>query len=203
MRGYGFLVALPLLLLWGVALWLYPRLPEPLPVHWNLWGEPDRFGSCLEALFLFPLAMTALLPPLALLPRLDPKGKGLEGLMVGLAWFFFFLYLAFVGVYAGWWAEPPLFRVAGLFFLFLALYLPRIPQNPFAGVRTPWTLGDPRVWRRVHRAAAWGLGALGGVALFLPPRGLGLLAFLGLLLLVSLSLVLYSYALGKRKAGQD
>ncbi|WP_041436065.1 SdpI family protein [Thermus oshimai] len=123
--------------------------------------------------------------------------------MVGLAWFFFFLYLAFVGVYAGWWAEPPLFRVAGLFFLFLALYLPRIPQNPFAGVRTPWTLGDPGVGRRVHRATAWGLGALGGVALFLPPRGLGLLAFLGLLLLVSLFLVLYSYALGKRKAGQD
>lgn len=203
MRGYGFWIALPLLLMWGVALYLYPHLPDPLPVHWNLEGEPDRFGSRLEALFLLPLVMTFLLPLLALLPRLDPKRpQGLEGVMVGLAWFFLALYLALVGVYAGWWAEPPLFRVAGLFFLFLAFYLPRIPPNYFAGVRTPWTLEDPEVWREVHRAAAWGFGALGVAALFLPPRGLGVLVFLGMLLGVSLFLLIYSLVLWKRKAKQ-
>ena len=41
---------LPMLLIAGAvafSLAVYARLPESIPVHWGLSGEPDRYGSRL------------------------------------------------------------------------------------------------------------------------------------------------------------
>ncbi|KGQ21886.1 DUF1648 domain-containing protein [Thermus filiformis] len=200
MKGYWFWLLLPLALAWGVSLWLYPRLPEPLPVHWNLQGEADRYGSRLEALFLLPLVMTFLVPLFGVLPRVDPKRpQGLEGMMVGVAWYFLWLHLSALSIYLGWFQDPvvPILRGMGLFFLLLAYFLPRIPPNYFAGVRTPWTLEDPEVWRRTHRLAGLGFALFGLGFLLLPPRAL--LPLLLLFIASSLGLVLYSFALWKRR----
>lgn len=42
----------------GSFLGLYQYLPEQLPTHWNLRGEPDRFASVWSA-YLFPLVASA------------------------------------------------------------------------------------------------------------------------------------------------
>lgn len=71
-------------------------------------------------------------------------------------------------------------------FVGLSPILGRVEQNPWFGVRTPWTLGSRRVWRDTHRATAklWFFGGIVGsiLAMFGAPILLviGFLTFLGL-----------------------
>jgi uncharacterized protein DUF1648 len=48
-----------LILGWWVALSVYPRLPERVPVHFGLRGEADRWGG-RWMIFLIPLVSTAI-----------------------------------------------------------------------------------------------------------------------------------------------
>lgn len=52
---------------------LYPELPERVPVHWNLSGQADRYGSKLELVLFRPLGIAALWVLLLLLCRIDPR----------------------------------------------------------------------------------------------------------------------------------
>ncbi len=71
-------------------------------------------------------------------------------------------------------------------FVGIAPVVARVEQNPWFGVRTPWTLGSRRVWRDTHRATAklWFFGGFVGsiLAMFGAPIlfVIGFLAFLGL-----------------------
>ncbi|GAA5335110.1 MULTISPECIES: DUF1648 domain-containing protein [Thermus] len=205
------LAPLGLLFTWGITLYAYALLPERIPAHFNAQGEVDRYGSRLE-IFLLPLVLTFLLYPLlALAPRLDPKLKGQAPwvwpwLVAGVVWAFFFLQGTLL--YALWRAvQGNPFPVGqailigvGLVFLVLGPLLPRLPQNYLAGVRTPWTLENPEVWRKTHRRAGLVfalLGLLAWAAAFLGAWGIWLW-LLGLLL-GALYLVVFSYLAWRKK----
>jgi uncharacterized membrane protein len=53
------LSAVVLILGWGLALSIYPRLPERVPVHFGLTGEADRWGG-RWMIFMIPLISTAI-----------------------------------------------------------------------------------------------------------------------------------------------
>ena len=38
----------------------------------------------------------------------------------------------------------------GLLFLYCGFFLERVGPNWFAGIRTPWTLSSPTVWKKTH-----------------------------------------------------
>ena len=112
--------------------------------------------------------------------------------------------LALVGMSAIWENLSPgslsIGRVVtvlvGLLFAFLGNILPTVRHNYFVGVRTPWTLADPRVWDRANRLAgrlffAGGL-AMVLLALALPERWL-LWAVLAIAAGVALPPVVLSY----------
>jgi uncharacterized membrane protein len=42
-----------------------------------------------------------------------------------------------------------------VFLMVLGNVFGRIRQNWFLGIRTPWTLDNPTVWRKTHRVAGW------------------------------------------------
>ena len=48
-----------LILGWWIALSVYPRLPEKVPIHFNITGEADRWGG-RWMIFLIPLVSTTL-----------------------------------------------------------------------------------------------------------------------------------------------
>jgi hypothetical protein len=48
-----------LILGWSLALSVYPRLPEMVPVHFGLRGEADRWGG-RWMIFMIPLVSTAI-----------------------------------------------------------------------------------------------------------------------------------------------
>jgi uncharacterized membrane protein len=53
------LSAVVLILGWWIALVVYPRLPEQVPVHFGITGEADRWGG-RWMIFLMPLISTAI-----------------------------------------------------------------------------------------------------------------------------------------------
>lgn len=50
-------------------MWLYSRLPNRVPAHWNVHGEIDRHGAPWEAAFLLPGIMTLMAVILYLVSR--------------------------------------------------------------------------------------------------------------------------------------
>jgi uncharacterized membrane protein len=198
--------------LWAVGLGALPYLPNPSPIHWNAAGEVDGYGSPLVAALLTP-AIGALLVGLApLLPRLDPRGRNYtefrgtyELIMNGLLLFLTALQLVTIAFALGWPVSVP--RVigvgVGLLFALIGNELGRVQPNYFVGVRTPWTLADPEVWRRTHRVGGRvfaGVGVLIAVSsLLLPLPPLAALVIAGAIG-VTVFLFGYSYWVWRRRA---
>ena len=86
----------------------------------------------------------------------------------------------------GFFSVRPLLALAFGFFAGIAPIVARVEQNPWFGVRTPWTLGSRRVWKETHRATGrlWLVGGIVGSALtmFGAPFGLAVLFLVALVL---------------------
>jgi len=154
------------------------RLPAEVPTHWNARGEPDGWSSRFVAALLLPLMIAGVALGLRILPKIDPRRENYEkfadaywimGNCLGL--FFGLLHLGMLGLAVGYPID--LSRVAaggiGVLLAVSGNYLGRIRPNWFLGIRTPWTLEHPEIWRRTHRLTGWlfvGAGiAILGVAL--------------------------------------
>lgn len=44
---------------WALAIVFYERMPDPVPTHWNLSGQPDGFMPKPFGAFMSPIAVTA------------------------------------------------------------------------------------------------------------------------------------------------
>jgi uncharacterized membrane protein len=148
------------------------KLSARLPIHWNLRGEADRWASSKSIeIFVLPLIAFAVVALLRVLPRLDPKLRGmlqesgrmraaLQSMRLSLAAFFgalFSIQIATVLSYplaagrAMIWCTLVLLAIMGN-------YLGNLRPNYFVGIRTPWTLESATTWRATQR--------LGGRSMF-------------------------------------
>lgn len=179
-------------------------LPERLPVHWNLAGEPDRWGGQFEALWLVPLLTAGLYAAMALLPRIDPGRANYE--RFAGAWQT--ARLCITGFFAGLYAlmhvtyrqssldlSSALMPLLGALLVVLGNLMGKLRPNWFLGIRTPWTLSSKRSWLLTHRAGGWVLIACGAAfvaAGFVRAPWLRAAA-IGALLAGTLGLTVYSY----------
>lgn len=168
------------MLLFALVVWSW--LPERVPTHWNVQGEPDAWSSRWAGLAI-PVGSAAGLWLLAwVIPRIDPRGHNYER-FEGTYWFVINLLLLFlaavmlmtVGASLGWPVriETAVPVLLGLLFVALGNFLPRVKSNWTMGVRTPWTLESEGVWRRTHRLAGWcfvGAGVLTLLSVALEPE---------------------------------
>src|SRR5690606_4775678 len=167
------------------ALAVYPSLPEQVPTHWGLSGEPDDWMPKWPGAFLPPLLGAGVWVLLLVLRRIDPRRAHYESfrstfwlLLNVLLSFFALLHVVSLGTALGWPLDAgrAILLAVGLLFIALGSYLPRVRSNWWIGIRTPWTLESERVWRETHRPAGRtftaggraGRVARGGVR----PRGL-------------------------------
>jgi uncharacterized membrane protein len=168
--------ALPLGLI-GLALLgsaaAFPFLPATIPSHLNIHGEVD--GTLPKAIgaFLLPLlsgGTWALLRHFARRPTVSPAGRvAIETIAVLTTTLLVLVHalMLALALVPGLPTARPLAVAFCLFWAVIALLLPRLPRNPVAGIRTPWTLRDDENWARTHRlggqmafaAAAFGLVA--------------------------------------------
>jgi immunity protein, SdpI family len=182
----------------------WDRVPDRVPVHWNVAGQVDRYGGKVEGLLVVPALSLGLYLLLAFIPRLDPRRAAyprfagsyavIRSAIVG------FLAATHVAMlYAATGQPVDINRVIGslmgLLFITLGFTVGRVQPNWFVGVRTPWTLSSPTVWTKTHRAAGWTFRAAGAVLLL--GGVLGSIAMLvggiAVLLVGVGGLVVYSY----------
>lgn len=221
MKNKKLLFLMGLLCLVNLAghLYLYPSLPDTVPIHWGFDGQPDGWGGKSSILFTasLPFAMLLLF---AVLPRMDPKGKNFQRFQPVYRIFLILLTVFMCGV--SWLSELTVYNVLpsggslvntlvmgglGLVLLVLGNYMPRIKQNYTFGCRTPWALNDEHNWNRTQRMGGIVFVVMGAVLLLvsvfatLLGETLTLALLLGALLGGSVWIYVYSYLvfIGKMK----
>ena len=203
----------PILLLVAVpfaylgAIW--NDLPEQVPLHWNLQGEVDRWGSRSE-LWLIPVVTTLLIYVLFLvIPLIDPKKRlGEMGSKYGQLKFLMVAFMSALAVVILFMARSgekvsatPVLVVVGLLVTVLGNYMKTVRPNYFIGIRTPWTLESPEVWNKTHQLAGklWFLGGVLMVAVALLFEGATQFGMvLSIALAITLIPLIYSYMAYRR-----
>ncbi|KAA9002125.1 DUF1648 domain-containing protein [Paenibacillus spiritus] len=197
------------LLTLAYALMNYSRLPDKLPSHFGWNGEVNGYMDKAAV-----IAMTGLLGPLLPLlirftRRLDPKRdnykrfEGAQGAIVlTISLFFDLMLLGTVryGLGSTWIGGKLATAFAGVLLIIVGNYMPQIRDNYFLGIRTPWTLASPEVWRRTHRLGGlmWVAGGLLVIAGALTRGPVSPVLLASGLVLAILVPVVYSWLLHRR-----
>jgi uncharacterized membrane protein len=150
----------------AAAAFAYWRLPAgaTIAVHYNMLGRATGAAPAGHVLAVIPAVSVLVIGSLALAQRLPlyrerlARSAGPFGtLLVAVA---AVLFTAEASIAAK--ALDPAFDVLRTVFLAVAVLLVvvgnvlgKLRQNHLFGVRTPWTLGDERVWDKTHRVTGW------------------------------------------------
>jgi uncharacterized membrane protein len=199
-----FLTIIPiayLLFSWGT-------LPEQMPIHFDLQGEPNGYGSKMVFIFL-PLGLYLLM---LVLPFIDPRKSNYEifsdtyyKLRIILTVFIgtidtVIIYNSLHGIGKMGLFIPVLIM---LIFTLLGNYMGNIRPNYFVGIKVPWTLNNDVVWMRTHKLAGklwfWG-GLIGIVTLFLVKNST--FVMLPIILIIIVVPIVYSYIIYQKITNQ-
>lgn len=183
---------------------LYSRLPEQIPMHWNIYGEVDRYGSRFEGAFAIPLLNAGLLLMMIWLPAIDPRRKSyakFEGFYKLFQWIIVVFLSGIQGLIMAWALgyEPKIdlfVKLAiGIMFMIMGNYLGKVRSNWFFGIKNPWTLENEEVWVKTHRLAGplmFGAGFLSIVLAFVN-RSFTFWIIIGGVVFASIVPTIYSY----------
>jgi len=142
---------------WGAA-------PDHMPIHWNLAGQPDRWGGRFEGLLAVPFAALGLYLLMLLLPRVDPGRANYATFASAYANVRLLVLLFFAGlqVTLALAARGRPVNVAviaplmlGGLLVLIGNLMGKLRPNWFVGIRTPWTLSSKASWTRTHRVGGW------------------------------------------------
>jgi uncharacterized membrane protein len=195
---------------------VWPMVPERFPMHYNLHGHVDRYGTRADApipLLLAPVISAVLYVLMLLTPLVDP-GRANYDRFGAAYWVVRFVVLANLAVLhavvllstLGHRVDIGRIMLCSLAVVLFALgtVMGKIRPNWFVGVRTPWTLSSKLSWTHTHRASGWIFIVLGfwtfAAAFLRAPWNL-VAVFAGVLLGTA-GLVLYSYLVWRRDPGR-
>jgi len=148
---------------WGAIILLIPKLPPLIPMHWGINGQVDRWGDRINIIWLGALGLLIWIL-MTWMPAIDPRrdnyrhfGKSyrilrgvIVALMIGLSWITVIFSMNEN-------IDVALFLkiIIGITFIVIGNLLTRIRPNWFAGIKTPWTLADPVIWKKTHRIGGY------------------------------------------------
>lgn len=193
---------------------VWKKIPETVALHFDLKGNPDRYGSKSElvtTLIIITVVNALVYLLLTNIWRIDPKKYAAENkhriATIGFATavllsaiMCMFIYSASHGNIS--FSAGLIFSGVGLFFAIIGNYLPNMKPNYFAGLRLPWTLENEENWRKTHQLAGklWFAGGLflAAICLFLPSRA-AIVVFFAVMITITLIPCVYSYRLYQKQ----
>lgn len=199
-------VVVLLILPFIVSMYFWDHLPEIVPTHFNAKGEADGWGPKWINAYLFPLIAVIIYLLILLLPLIDPKKK-IQNNQKSISRIRVFTSLFMVGIYGVIMAKTLGYSInigtyitagVGLLILILGNYMNSIKPNYFVGVRTPWTLESPEVWKSTHRFTSklWTISGAGMIVLgFIPFFNESPFFIITYVLIIAIPPVAYSYIL--------
>jgi len=191
----------------------WKSLPEKVAMHFDLKGNPDRYGNKTELLvmvLILGVMSIGLFFLLSNIYRIDPKKYAAENkdrlLRLAFVISVFMSALSCFIIYSSVKAGFELginyvFAGVGLLFCFIGNYMHTIKPNYFAGIRVPWTLNNEENWRKTHLLAGklWFVGGLViAIVCLLLPDNISLIVFFTLTMILVIIPVVYSYRLYKK-----
>lgn len=138
----------------------YNKLPDRVPIHWNINGEANGYGPKYVMAILIPGLMILTWVGMRFLPKIDPKKENYKkfessySVIISLfITYFFIMYVITTAITFGY--NIPVDKVVcgmmGILFLVMGNYLPKSKSNFFYGIKTPWTLSSEVSWNKTHR----------------------------------------------------
>ncbi len=187
----------------------YSRLPDPVPTHFDLHGNPNGWMSRDVAVVftpLFGLALWLLTRFVArILPksdkrRIDERSMAMVASLTAVFIAAVHILIMYVAIVPHVNVTQPVFLLMGFFYVALGLVLPRIRRNPIIGIRTPWTLTSDENWARTQRVAGYSMvfGGIVGALAGLTGGAAGGVIAIGAFLLSALVPAGYSLMLARR-----
>jgi uncharacterized membrane protein len=154
---------------------IYAQLPDTIPTHFNIQGQPDGYSSKngfaigISVLLLFIYGL------MKVVPSIDPGQRLTTGIydrirltislfLSGI--FTFIVYIIHTGL-SGSLTLDLVLSATYLLFADIGNIMLNVPQNYFVGIKTPWALANEANWRKTHRLAGklWVAGGLLGFGL--------------------------------------
>jgi uncharacterized membrane protein len=154
------------------ALWAWFTLPDGAGVPINYLGHDARLHSVSSRLsvWLIPVVALVVLTVLKVVGRrgVAAAAEAYEATLIGVTG----VLLVAEAMLIGRAANPtfdvmgPVAMAVGVLLLALGNVMGKARHNAVFGLRTPWTLADPRVWDKAHRflGRAWVLAGLALIA---------------------------------------
>ncbi|NMB78453.1 MAG: DUF1648 domain-containing protein, partial [Methanomicrobiales archaeon] len=145
---------------WLVALAALPYLPDQIPIHWNLYGEPDGFSGRFTGAFGLPAIITLIAILLIVLPRFDRMkdtfndSRDIYAIVTfaTICLLFGIELLTFLSTLGFFIPMAIIFPVLlGFFFIVMGGMMPHVRRNTTIGFRLPWTIRSDPVWVETHR----------------------------------------------------
>jgi len=205
------LAILSLILAAGLSFYFYKNFPAQVPIHWNINGEVDNYGSAAFSAFFLPILMLVIYLVFLILPYLDPRrerysefSQAYHLVKSGVIVFMFSLFILIglaglgYGINISFWVPV----MVGVLFMGLGLVMKQVKPNWFMGIRTPWTLSSEKVWTKTHDLAA-PVMSLGGILIastgFFSSPAIKMSLFVGAIVIIAIGLPLYSYFLYRQE----
>jgi uncharacterized membrane protein len=205
----GILSILPLFYLAAI----YPGLPNIVPTHFDMDGQPNGYSeksTLILLTILFSVLSFGVFLLITNLPKFDPKktaGQSPElfqnmGITISVLFCFINFAIACAAKNNGENITWIIFPALGIFFAFLGKFMRDIKPNYFAGFRTPWALENDENWRETHLLAG-SMWMVGGIAItlctiFLPTE-YRFIAFMIIIGIITIVPFVYSYLFFKKK----
>lgn len=155
----------------AVAIHYYPMLPARMPSHIDIhgrineWTGKNTFFLLWAGYLIVPYLLITFLPFIdPLKHKIEPRFKVL--LLIRDVLLVVFAVLFLLNIKAGIEGKfnTDWFGIAvGFFMIMLGNYMPKLPQNWFVGIKTPWTISSEVVWKKTHILGGWMFSLLGVV----------------------------------------
>lgn len=191
---------------------IWNQIPDTVAMHYDLQGNPDRFGSKRELIGLTTILIAVNILVYLLLTniyRIDPKKYAADNKdrlrRIAFAVSIFMSALLVFIIYSSTQSNLKLnagiiLSGVGLLFAVLGNYLPNLKPNYFAGLRLPWTLENPENWKKTHALAGrlWFASGLflAAICLFLP-AAVAIIVFFVVMIVITIIPCIYSYRIYK------
>lgn len=182
----------------------YPRLADPVPIHWGLDGQPNGWASRPFGAFLIPLMMVGFAVLFRVLPGADPRRENYEKFwssydVIATAVLSLCLATHAMALGAALGFRVPVNRIVpvlvGAFYICLGNVFPRLRSNWWIGIRTPWSMSSDENWARTQRVGGY-LFVVAGLLLIAdgaaPSHWMNTIS-LGAAIVLPVSAIVYSY----------
>ncbi len=191
-----------------VSIFLYNKIPNEIPVHFNFNGEVDAYGSKLLVCIIFPIILCIVNIIFMGILNSDPKRDN-QNNSLRVIFMFIIPLLSLIIVSTSIFISLGMFidirfiiiLCLSLLFLVVGNYLPKCRQNYTMGIRLPWTLNNSDNWIRTHRFAGniWVICGILNLILGIFFIKLAVYFFLPSVLIVVILPMIYSYILYKKQ----